>query len=111
MITRLIPRKVRAWLKRGLISIANEGKPMIYMPYKLGHSGFVIPKTPEQGYDTCSLGLPIPPQTLWLGFSTKEQYLSSGSKQVDNMLELLDGSGFTPEKGSRFLDLAVVRGE
>jgi len=115
MITKLIPKTAKSWLKTKIRDIVYSGKFPIaglkYIPYQYGSDSFLIPKSPEPKCETCSSGLPIPPQSLWLGYaSTTEGYLSGGKEHVSTMLELVKASGFSFTKDNRILDLGCGAG-
>src|ERR1700674_2646044 len=110
MLSKLIPKAAKSWLKTKIKNIAAEGKSPVaelkYLPYKNGSKSFVLPKSPRHEGKTCNLGLAIPPKELWVGYgSTEEEYLSLGGTDVRIMLELVRASGFSFAKGNRILDL------
>jgi hypothetical protein len=40
---------------------------MKYQPFEKESDFYVLSKDPKQHQEVCKLGLPIPPQELWLG--------------------------------------------
>ncbi len=116
MIEKFIPKRAKSWLKEEIKRIASKAEPssisaLKYIPYKREDNSFLIPKVPEPGYETCGSGLPIPPSNLWHGYGeTKEEHLSGGRANVRKMIELVESSGFSFEKGSRILDFGCGAG-
>lgn len=116
MKTSFIPKKAKSLLKAEIQRIASKAEPLSvraikYIPYKHEASSFLIPKVPETGYETCSSGLPIPPSDLWHGYGeTTEEHLTGGHANVSKMLELVNSSGFSFEKGTRILDFGCGAG-
>jgi ubiquinone/menaquinone biosynthesis C-methylase UbiE len=115
MMTGLIPKAAKSWLKETIKGIASEAHPPIstlkYIPYEHGADSYLIPKHPQPGYETCDSGLAIPPSDLWWGYGhTKEEHLSEGREQVSKMLDLVNASGFSFTKENRILDLGCAAG-
>ncbi len=120
-IISMIPNRVKSWLKEKIKNAAKENvnptpvqqgnNYLPYIPYKYGENSFLIPKSQNEKVETCDLGLPIPPTNLWLGYSaSKEGYLSSGETHVKKMLEIVNASDFSFNKGDRILDLGCGAG-
>jgi len=63
MITKLVPKAAKSWLKARIKNIAREDKSTFseikYIPYKFWSDSFLIPKSPEPNNETCSLGLAV----------------------------------------------------
>ena len=56
-------------------------------------------------------GLPIPPQTLWIGYGpTLERYLAARDEDVATMRALLKQSGYVVQPGDRVLDFGCGAG-
>lgn len=57
------------------------------------------------------LGLPIPPRNFWQGYAADvDEYLASGKENVETMMKILEGSGYTAKGGDRLLDLGCAGG-
>jgi ubiquinone/menaquinone biosynthesis C-methylase UbiE len=115
MIRRLIPKAAKLWLAARIKGIASEADPPVsarkYIPYERSAPSYLIPKQPHPGYETCDLGLAIPPRDLWLGYAdTKEQYLAGGQAHVSTMLALVKTSGFSFARENRILDFGCGAG-
>ena len=121
MLSRIVPNPILSWMKTKIQNAVAQGGPLSpkmltveaikYFPYKKSDDSFVIPKAPAVKYETCSQGLPIPPQELWSGYGeTAEEYLSSGREHVQTMLSILHSSNFTLSKGNRILDFGCAAG-
>jgi ubiquinone/menaquinone biosynthesis C-methylase UbiE/ketosteroid isomerase-like protein len=105
-IARLLPPRVKRWLRRKARVVAT-GIParfqnIAYLPYKPGEDYLLpMPAQRERG-----AALPIPPQELWLGYN----YPSHGKLHVEKMLEVVTDSGFAFADGDRILDLGCGAG-
>jgi len=114
MITKLIPKNIKTWLKRKIAGATNPPRDVElykYCPYRQGSDSFLIPKSSDSVVECCSQGLAIPPRELWAGYgSTNEEYLSSGKDHVNTMLELVEGSSFSFTAGDAILDFGCAGG-
>jgi ubiquinone/menaquinone biosynthesis C-methylase UbiE len=107
MITQLIPKPVKDWLKGEIQRVAFNQ----YIPYLYKNDSFLLPKSPTPARKTCSSGMAIPPKRLWLGYGeTEEDHLASGLRNTNKMLELLQASGFSLEGSDRVLDFGCGAG-
>jgi SAM-dependent methyltransferase len=105
MITSLIPKKAKAWIRSKLAPRPIE--LMKYYPYLENSESYAIPNDPPSCEGICELGLPIPPEHLWRGY---DEYLSSGKRHVGKMLDILKEAGFSLNMGSRILDFGCAAG-
>ncbi len=106
-LKRLVPRKLRPWLKsrlRRLAPTVASFQDLAYLPHSPG-SDYVLPPLDAEPAPTGS-DLPIPPRELWLGYN----YPAHGKLHVDRMIELVTGSGFALRPGDRILDLGCGAG-
>lgn len=121
MITNLIPRTLKSWLKLRINQIVTQSPitrnqlpddAIKYVPYKKHLNAFVIPKTyPNGSLETCRIGLPVPPKKLWLGYGdTEEEYLLSGETHVEKMIDIVKASDFSFEEANRMLDFGCGGG-
>lgn len=56
------------------------------------------------------MGLPVPPQELWIGFETREHYLSSGELCAHRMMEIVAESDLPLTAGMSILDFGCGAG-
>ena len=115
MLSAIIPKALKMRVKHWISWIVEDrlaDTPVLkYDPYMPRETCYAIPKRPNQDYDKCSSGLPIPPPSLWLRYgNTQEQYLNSGKRHTEAMLELVKLSGFSLVEGSRILDFGCGSG-
>ena len=112
MLSRLLPRRVNAFVRRELARLMSSA-----MPYHQGfapHQGtrpYVVPgRTGTPQADPVS-SLPVPPQELWVGYgATVEEYLSIGRCDVQTLERLVDASGTSLASCARILDLGCAAG-
>ncbi|HKO62446.1 MAG TPA: methyltransferase domain-containing protein [Pyrinomonadaceae bacterium] len=108
-ISNLVPRSIKAWIKRKMQSAASESAPsfqeLAFMPYT-PRLDFVLPASPPADSEASSSELPIPPKELWLGYN----YLAHGNANVSTMLEIVYASDFAFKKGNRILDFGCGAG-
>lgn len=79
-----------------------------YVPYQPRLDAYIIPKDPSLTLNQCPQGLNIPPDEL-----TQEYYagyLSTGEKDVTQMLDLLKASDFELRPGNRALEMGCATG-
>jgi SAM-dependent methyltransferase len=82
-----------------------------FYPYKADQTSYILLKSSGQDRERGDLGLPTPPQDLWMGYGTTTEYfLNSGKVHVDKMKKILDSSGFRIQDGNRVLDLGCASG-
>jgi ubiquinone/menaquinone biosynthesis C-methylase UbiE len=106
-LKRLVPRKLRPWLKAKLKRIAPtvaSFQDLAYLPHKPGSDYVIPPLDPPAGPPGAEL--PIPPRELWLGYN----YPAHGKLHVDRMLDIVGVSGFAFGPGDRILDLGCGAG-
>ena len=112
MLSRLLPRRVNAYVRRELARLMSSA-----MPYHQGfapHQGtrpYVVPgRTSTPPADPVS-SLPVPPEELWVGYgATVEEYLSNRRCDVQTLERLVDASGRSLASCARILDLVAPRG-
>ena len=77
-----------------------------------GKSGYVITRHGTDYRGLCSQGLPIPPKRLWIGYGqSDEEYVGSGVRHTDKMLEVVRAASFEPfSAGARILDFGCGAG-
>ncbi len=107
MITRLVPRKVKDWIRDRVSPLPID--LMKYFPYQASSYSWFISKTPAAA-DLCSQGLPIPPPSFFINYKTSENYLEWGRKDVGKMLDILNESGRALKAGERVLDFGCSGG-
>jgi hypothetical protein len=79
-----------------------------FYPYKPYQSDYILLKS---GEERSGLGLPTPPQELWMGYGpTTEDFLNSGKVDVDKMKKILGSVGFRMQHGNRVLDFGCASG-
>jgi ubiquinone/menaquinone biosynthesis C-methylase UbiE len=79
-----------------------------FYPYKPYQSDYILLKS---GGERSGLGLPTPPQELWMGYGpTTEDFLNSGKVDVDKMKKILGSVGFRIQDGNRVLDFGCASG-
>lgn len=91
-----------ARLRRRLAKFQTSFQTLAYLPYK-PHEDYAFPPSvsADRGGE-----LPIPPQSLWLGYN----YPAHGKAQVQTMFDILRASGFTLRPGDRVLDFGCGAG-
>lgn len=116
MIRKHISKPIKKWVKQKLkntyLEIESQDhkfKYSTYFQYQNGSDYFVIMKSKEE-YDKCELGLPIPPENLWLGYGKDKKEYLYGKQQVDKMIELIKCSGFIFSDKKRILDFGCGAG-
>jgi ubiquinone/menaquinone biosynthesis C-methylase UbiE len=101
---------LRQRLKNSVFDYREIMTDFTFFPYKKGAQNFVLPlaaPAAEVGED----GLAVPPQDLWIGYGkTKDEYLGSGKKDVETMLELLEKTDFALSSETRLLDFGCGAG-
>jgi len=117
MFSKHIIRPTKRWIKLKIKNINTELEAQnkesknsyLYFPYLNNTKSYFIDKK-KDNYDFCELGLPIPPQNLWLGYgNTNEEYLF-GKAQVEKMLEIVGESGFKLNENMNVLDFGCGAG-
>lgn len=101
------PVLLRVMAHKGIL-----GNPYIsgkYVPIKENATHFVLERScRDTGQQR---GLPVPPQSLWEGWGpTAEDYLASGSVDVETMLQILSRAGEIAANFARVLDLGCAAG-
>lgn len=97
-------RRSVSGVKRRLDRLARaDFQTLAYRPYRPGRD-FLLPPLPQAAAGPSEL--PIPPQSLWLGYN----YPAHGRIHVDAMLRIVEASGFVFEPGDRILDLGCGAG-
>jgi hypothetical protein len=111
IISRLIPKIVKSSFENKVRWIMSHGslptRILKYIPYET--ENYLLPDRPPARSDTDEFGLPIPPKELRWGFMnvSTEEYLSGS--HVSTMLDVLNNSGFSFNRGSRILDFGCIR--
>jgi ubiquinone/menaquinone biosynthesis C-methylase UbiE len=102
MLRRLLAPFARSL--RGLRTAPRASfQELSYIPFEPG-ADYVLPPFPAPtGEDSA---LPVPPQSLWLGY----EYAAHGEAHVRAMLDIVGKSGLTLEAGDRILDLGCGAG-
>jgi len=87
---------------------SNPIRYIKYLPSFHGSSDYSLIYNPPS-YDS---GLPIPPQSLWLGYgSNSAEYVDSGKQDIDKMLSILSDVGFAINNNNKpILDLGCGGG-
>lgn len=120
MIRKHITKPVTRWAKEKIKNTYIEfesskevpivKKPtQIFFPIEEDSSSYVIPKNKSK-HEECDLGLPVPPQSLWLGYGKDIKDYLYGKIQIAKMLEILNNSDFLLDKGKRVLDFGCGAG-
>ena len=72
MIRKMIPMKAKKWaikkIRKAVIGGYSLPSILQYKPYQFTSDMFLIPRSVERDYETCSLDFAIPPKELWLGY-------------------------------------------
>lgn len=102
-----LPKRAVGWLGRKVRRLV-VGRPatfqdLAYLPYRPG-SDYALPPHRDSRGETGEL--PIPPRSLWQGY----HYPAHGQGQVRRMLDIVEASGFAPERGHRILDFGCGGG-
>ncbi len=114
---RKLTKKTRKWVKSKIINTYLEyeasrkgptEKFPLYFPYKDGDDSFVI--NGKQYTEKCELGLPIPPQELWLGYGKNSKEYLHGKEQIAKMLKLLEENGYAVGGMKRIMDFGCGAG-
>lgn len=108
MIAGLIPRWLKDWIKEKFAPLPVD--LMKYLPYQVNSASFVIPRIPTPAHGSCSLGLPLPPQSFLINYKTHEEYLLHGQKDVSVMLDSLRQAELALKVGDRILDFGCSGG-
>lgn len=120
MIRRYFIKPFRNWFKNKIEKLIkeidsknnkNRDLPFtVFYPHSKKSLSYVIPKSNEN-LIKCELGLPVPPERLWLGYGRNmQEYLYSGKDQIEIMIKLLEKSGLEFEKCKRILELGCSTG-
>lgn len=82
-----------------------------YWPYRPEQQHWLIPKAEETlGIDPDD-HLPIPPQSLWAGYSDNpKDYIEVGRRHFTQMFDALQSAGFVQTEGQRILELGCAAG-
>jgi SAM-dependent methyltransferase len=90
-------------------SLTRSPLPTFY-PYNADQESYILLKSGQNGDCTSggNSGLPIPPKNLY--GKNDELFLNSGKTDVDNMLQILESSGFRIRSGGRILELGCASG-
>lgn len=121
VILKLLPRPIKDPLKTtiGNLALKAFGGPvrvLKYIPEAHDSASFAIPKHQTYNNEGESDGLPVPPRPLWIGYGNqfgdkgKEWYITSGKRDTDRMLEILDASDFSLNPGARVLEMGCAAG-
>jgi len=110
----LFPRQLRRKLRADLVTVLDAEQPsptaLKYWPADHRSPDMLIASSPDDA-GRCPLGMPIPPQALWIGYGrTPEEYVESGREHVERMRDILRGSGFELPAAPRILDLGCGSG-
>jgi SAM-dependent methyltransferase len=93
--------------------IASSSRPpakiMNYLPYPAPDGLYVLEKPSGKGQECENSSLPVPEQSFLDSYGV-EDWLDSGKKNVDTMLELLTSTNFAIQKGNRILDFGCSSG-
>lgn len=115
-----IPRNIRKWFKDKIKNTYYEierernknqsaDTPTIYLPYLKNSESYYFPESKNE-YEKCELGLPIPPESLWLGYGKSKEVYLFGKAQISKMLEITGKSGFEISEKMRILDFGCGAG-
>jgi SAM-dependent methyltransferase len=80
-----------------------------YFPYMADKSSYVLPKVAVPP----GTSRPVPPREAWISKkygNTPEEYVASGQRDTDEMLEILKKSGTSPEKLGNILEFGCGDG-
>ena len=120
MIRKHITKPVKKWIKQKIkntyleieIPAPNPEKKIesaIFFPYLEDSDSYVIKKG-NCKFELCEFGLPIPPQSLWLGYgNTIKEYLY-GRLQTEKMVKILKTAGFEINQCNSILDFGCGAG-
>jgi len=103
MIQKHITGPIKRWAKEKLKNtylefesvnqVSKHNGPILYFPHLKDSDSFVISKKKEK-HELCELGLPIPPEHLWLGYGKDIKVYLFGKSQVSKMLDIVSKSDF-----------------
>src|SRR5262245_17087563 len=82
----------------------------LFIPYREGHTSYVIDKPPNAARPGPDQDLPIPPPHLLLGHADAAQFLDWGELHFSSMDRLLKSSGYPLTPGQRILDFGCGSG-
>ncbi|MEP7146558.1 MAG: class I SAM-dependent methyltransferase [bacterium] len=119
MIRKHITKPVEKWVKQKIRNTYNEIdsaklfkkkiESAIFFPYLEDAQTYVI-KRDFTDLNVCEYGLPIPPQSLWLGYGkTIEEYLY-GKIQIEQMISILEAAAFDISKCKAIMDFGCGAG-
>lgn len=82
---------------------------LIHVPFDKHAKTYMIEKTETWNGETCEQGLPVPSDELLQKY-TAPQFLNSGKRHVEVMLNILDEAGYVWESGQRALEFGCASG-
>ena len=102
-------KKLRAWL-RMMKQLMSRSRP-IYIPYVPDSTSYLLPKA--SAGDLSQASPPVPPNETWISEKygkTNEEYLASGRRDVQEMLDILNRAGVSLESLGHILEFGCGDG-
>jgi SAM-dependent methyltransferase len=106
-----LARRIDSRISRSLAFMNNANLSAKLFAYDHESDSFALPNEGVTEKLAGPDGLPVPPPELWEGYGpTLEDYLSSGREHFENMVGILDETGFALHEGERALDFGCSAG-
>lgn len=95
--------------------IANKMKKLLnnifYEPIERFSEHYIINQTPDEPKEYCEQGLPVPPAKTMKSYGPEtSQYLNSGKRNVQKIIEIVNDSSWSFEDGMRIMDFGCAAG-
>jgi ubiquinone/menaquinone biosynthesis C-methylase UbiE len=110
MLSKLIPAFFKRAINTHIRTVASGGRELYVQSFP-GENAYCI----KPGNPSAKLAegrtFPIPPKELWLGYASDAQgYISTGKCHVEEMIRLLEQSGFSIGGAKRILEFGCAAG-
>src|SRR5271155_5609818 len=116
MLGKFIPAKLKNSLKKSFRWQMQDSLPHIkadlmvnaqgFFPHAEGKESYLLLKQPPKADFSPLSPLPVPPPELLGAYgATVEAYLQEGKKDVQNMRDLANQTGYHFDRGDRILDI------
>ncbi len=119
MIRKNITKPVEKWVKQKIRNTYSEIESAklfkkklesaIFFPYLEDSQTYII-KRDFSDLELCEFGLPVPPQSLWLGYGKTSKEYFYGKTQIDNMINILDAAKFDITQCKAIMDFGCGAG-
>ena len=104
-----LPNNIRSWIKESFHNslVKDPVATLKYLPSHPGSNSYAVRKSTTGPSDE----LPIPPQPMWLGYSsTNDEYIEGGRHSTQAMLDAVQATEYELCASHRVLDFGCASG-